>query len=432
MPITDTLIRNTKPEKKTVRLADGEGLVLLIEPNGAKGWRFRYRFDNKYKMISLGTYPQVSLKDARIEKAKNQELLRQNIDPAQARREEKLPTASEGRVSFKNVALQWWANWKKGKDEKYAEVVKGRLEANIFPALGDKAIATITTPMITTAVKKIAARGAIDLAHRIFGNCGQIMRYAIVHGLATYNPATAVEPSDFLPARQTKNLPRLKTEELPELLGRIETYTLPPCNGEPLTRLALKLVAITFVRTSDLIEAQWEEFNLEKAQWRIPAERMKMPTPHIVPLSKQAIEVIKDIRQHTGPTPQLLPHIAKSHEEMSSNTMLFALYRMGYHSKMTVHGFRGMASTILHEEGFAHEHIELQLAHQERDKVSAAYNYALYIKPRTEMMQWWADYLDKLKSHPDYLWVLEENAKLTERRNRANLDSKQSFQSAMR
>ncbi len=246
------------------------------------------------------------------------------------------------------------------------------MEGDLFPELGTLPIAGIETPLLIKVIKKIEARDALDVAYKAFEKCGQIMRYAIAHGLATRNPAAEIKPSDILPPPQSKNFARLKTHELPELLGRIETYALPPYEGKSLTRLALQLIALTFVRTSDLIEAVYEEFNLEKAQWRIPAERMKMPTPHIIPLSKQAVEVIQQIRKLTGPTAFFLPHENKRYKGMSNNTMLYALYRMGYHSRMTVHGFRGIASTILHEEGFEHKHIELQLAHQERDKVSAA------------------------------------------------------------
>ncbi len=252
--------------------------------------------------------------------------------------------------------------------------------------------------MLLMVIKKIEARGALDIAKRALTTCGQIMRYAVAHGLAERNPAADIKPSDVLKQTKKTNYARLGENDLPELLRKIDAY-----DGQPLTKLALQLMALTFVRTSELIGARWDEIELEKKQWRIPAERMKMKTLHIVPLSKQAINVLEKIKDLAADQILLFPSERRNGKSMSNNTILYALYRLGYHSRMTGHGFRGVASTILHERGYNHEHIELQLAHSKRDAVSASYNHALYLEPRTRMMQDWADYLDAIKTGADIL-----------------------------
>ncbi len=390
MALTDTLIRNTKPSTKPLKLADAGGLVLLVQPNGSRWWRLRYRFVGKEKMLSLGTYPQVSLKEARLARDEAKALLRQGTDPSAARQTEKQCRAQLLNNSFEAVARQWWQAWREAQSSRHADYVIRRLEADIFPVLGTQPVAELTAPMLLRAVKKIEARGALDIAKRAFQTCGQVMRYAIAHGLAERNPAAEIKPSDVFKSSTKSNYARLSAKELPELLRKIDTY-----EGQPLTRLALQLIALTFVRTGELISAQWNEFELESKIWRIPAERMKMKTPHIVPLSTQALAVLEQIRQLSGSRRLLFPSERGEGKAMSNNTILFALYRMGYHSRMTGHGFRGIASTILHEQGHPHAHIELQLAHQERNAVSASYNHALYLEPRAQMMQWWGDYLDE-------------------------------------
>jgi integrase len=239
-------------------------------------------------------------------------------------------------------------------------------------------------------MKAIQRRGALDIAKRCYQMTSQVFRYAIAHGLAERNPAGDIKPSDILPSRRQTNYARVDAKELPALLRAVEAY-----QGTPVTRLAIKLLAMTFVRTSELIGARWEEFDLQAGQWRIPAERMKMRTEHIVPLSLQAIQILQILHGITGHSKLLFPGERDHSKPISNNTILKALERMGYKGRMTGHGFRGLASTILHEQGFDHAHIELQLAHQERDAVSAAYNYATYLKQRGKMMQWWSDYLDQ-------------------------------------
>ncbi len=394
MALTDILIRNTKPTTKPLKLADGGGLLLLVQPNASRWWRLRYRFAGKEKMLSLGTYPTVSLKDARLIRDKTKALLAQGVDPSLARQEEKRIKAMGFANSFEAVARQWWADWREARSPRHAEYVIRRLEADIFPVIGAWPVTEITAPLLLMAIKKIEARGALDIAKRAFQTCGQVMRYAIAHGLAERNPAAEVKPSDVLKTAKKTNYARLSAKELPELLLKIDDY-----DGQPLTRLAMQLMTLTFVRTGELIGAQWSEFEIDAKVWRIPAERMKMRTPHIVPLSKQSIAVLEQIHKFSSGKDLLFPSERGYGKSMSNNTILYALYRMGYHSRMTGHGFRGIASTILHEQGYPHDHIELQLAHQERNAVSASYNHALYLKQRAEMMQAWADYLTALKAN---------------------------------
>lgn len=393
MKLTDPIIKAAKPQDKPYSLADGEGLAVYIQPTGAKWWRYRYRFASKAKMVSLGVYPDVTLKGARTERDRLQTLLKQGIDPSQNRQEEKLFAKIAAENSFEAVARRWWDNWKEVRTARHAHYVMRRLEADVFPVIGSKPVTEISAPLLLMTVKKIEARGALDIAKRALETCGQILRYAVAHGLAERNPAADIKPADALKARKKTNYARLDAKDLPELLRKIDEY-----DGQPLTKLALQLMAHTFVRTSELIGARWAEFDFEAKQWRIPAERMKMDTPHIVPLTEQALVIIEKIRVISGGLALLFPSERSNSKCMSNNTILYALYRMGYHSRMTGHGFRGIASTILHEQGFTHEHIELQLAHAPRNSVSSAYNHAKYLSQRALMMQQWSNYLEAIKA----------------------------------
>jgi integrase len=264
------------------------------------------------------------------------------------------------------------------------------MDADILPSLGARPITAVEAPELVAMTKAIEQRGARDIAKRALETTGQVFRYAIAHGYARRNPASEIRPSDILKTARKVNYARVDAKELPNLLRAVEVY-----QGTHVTRLALKLMALTFVRTSELIGAKWAEFDLEAGRWDVPAERMKMRTPHIVPLSKQALDVLDTLRTLTGESEWLFPGDRNSKKAMSNNTILKALERMGYKGQMTGHGFRGLASTILHEQGYAHEHIELQLAHAPRNAVSAAYSHALYLEPRTKMMQDWADFLER-------------------------------------
>lgn len=379
--LTDSRIRAAKPGSRPRRLWDGNGLFLKMMSNGGRYWRFNYKFDGKQKTLALGVYPEVSLAKARERLADAREQLADGLDPAVKKR-----TASK---SFEAVAREWHKRWSVHRHGGYAHYVLKRLEEDVFPAIGARLPSEIPTSAFRDVVKKIEARGALEIARRVLQNCGQIMRYAVANDYAARNPVVDVRPADILRPRKRRHYPRVCARELPRLLIDIDNYV-----GGEHTRLALKLMSLTFVRTSELIGALWPEFDLGASRWDIPATRMKMKTPHIVPLSTQAKVVLEQLRAISYGRDLVFPGDVNPEKSMSGNTLLFALYRMGYRGRMTGHGFRGVASTILHEQAWPHEHIELQLAHQERDAISAAYNHALYLVPRARMMQAWADYLD--------------------------------------
>lgn len=399
MPLTDTACKKAAcpPGKPRERLADEKGLYLEVTPAG-KYWRWKYRYGGKEKRLALGVYPEVTLAQARESRDEARKLLKDGTDPGQLRRDAKMAAAVNQANTFEAVARLWWDHWRDGKSPRHADYAIRRLESDVFPALGALPIGDVTAKHLTHMAKAVQGRGAIDLAHRVLQMSGQILRYAVAHDLIERNPATDVKPSDTLKSRRKENYARLGEKELPELLRKIEAY-----QGGPYTRLAMQLMALTFVRTTELIAARWAEFDLQAAEWRIPPERMKMKTPHIVPLSPQAVEVLKVLHTLSGGRALLFPGERDHDKPMSNNTILKALERMGYKGRMTGHGFRGMASTILHEQGYAHHAIELQLAHQERNEVSAAYNHALYLKERRAMMCDWANHLDKLRRGADVI-----------------------------
>ncbi len=403
--LTDTTIRHAlkrvEMSQKQENLADGEGrgtgrLVLVLKPMPKRvtaDWMAQQWRDGRRTKKKLGAYPSMSLAQAREGMAVARKSRAAGTDPMVKRKADKVASRAASINSFEAVARVWWAHWKPARSEQHAGQVMRRFEANVFPHIGARPVSEIQAPELVTMLKAIEARGVNDLAKRALQTSGQVFRYAIAHGLAKRNPATDIKPGDVLASRQKKNLARIDGKELPELLRHIDAY-----QGAAITRLAMRLMALTFVRTTELIGAQWAEFDLDGARWDIPADRMKMKTPHIVPLSTQAVNLLKTLQLITGHGLLLFPGERDHEKPMSNNTILKALERMGYKGRMTGHGFRGVASTLLHEMGFDHAHIELQLAHQERDEVSAAYNHATYLRQRAEMMQDWADYLDSCTS----------------------------------
>lgn len=395
MPLTEVQCKSaTCPaDKPRARFADSGGLYLEVQAAGGKHWRWKYRFAGKEKRLALGTYPGVSLAKARLARDAARRTLSDGIDPVQAKTDAKLASQLRVGTSFESVARAWYDHWKGPRSLRHAEYVIRRLEADVFPAIGPKPVSEVTAPQLLAMAKRIESRGAIDIAKRALQTCGQILRYAVAHGLLERNPAADVKPSDALKPRRRENYARLDAKDVPQLLRKIDAY-----QGTPTTRLAMSLMALTFVRTSELIGARWSEFDLDVAEWRIPADRMKMRTPHIVPLSRQATEVVATLlEQRRSFTDLVFPGERNPRKPMSNNTILMALDRMGYKGRMTGHGFRGIASTMLHELGYRHDVIELQLAHQERNSVSAAYNHATYLKERRALMQAWADHLDRLR-----------------------------------
>ena len=388
--LTDSKLKNAKPDARPYKLVDGQGLHALVQTSGSVLWQQRYRFEGKERTASHGSYPLVSLLEAREKRDELKKLLLEGLDPAKVKRQRSANGGFSLGETFKEIADTWHKQWSEVRSPRHAGYVRRRLEGDVFPVIGDLPIASLRPLDVVKVIKAIEARGAVDIAKRAYQTIGAICRYAVAHGLMDRDPTRDVKPSDILISRRSTNYARVDVKELPELLRAVEAY-----QGTSTTRMALKLMALTFVRTGELIAARWTEFDLSEAVWRIPAERMKMRTEHIVPLSRQAIETLQTLQVISGNAELLFPGDRNRKKPISNNTLLKALERMGFKGRMTGHGFRGLASTVLHENGFDHAHIEVQLAHQERNRISASYNHALYLKQRTVLMQWWADYLDQ-------------------------------------
>lgn len=386
MKLTDTAIRKAKAQKKQQKLTDGDGMFLLVHPNGGKYWRFKYRFAGKEKVLALGVYPEVSLADARERRTEARKVLAAGNDPAEVKKEAKRLTVLNSENTFEVVAREWFEVRKHEWVTSYQEKMILRMERHIFPKLGNRPIKDINAPELLSVLKVIEKGGALDLAQRMLQVCRQVFTYGIRTGKAAHNPAAEMRGALKTPVHNHHAY--LKANELPDYLEKLEAY-----DGSPLIKLALKLLLLTFVRTTELRAAEWAEIDWKEAQWRIPAERMKMKDPHIVPLSKQALEVLRDLQKQSGNRQHIFPNERRPITFMSENAMLYALYRMGYHSRTTGHGFRSTASTILNENGFRPDVIERQLAHAERNGVRRAYNHAEYLPERKQMMQWWANYL---------------------------------------
>jgi integrase len=400
MALTDLKIRAAQPESKPYHLTDGHGLFLAVQPNGSKLWRWKYRFQGKFRLMAFGSYPLIRLVDARAAHAAARARLLRGTDPMAERKAEKSAeleskrrTEADGEVMnpFREVAAQWFEKWKVGKVERYVQNTDTRLKEDVLSRIGNRPIAAIKPPEIANMIVAIEERGAADVARRALQNTQQIFRYAMAFGLAEQNPAAASRPSDILKQRVTTNFARVDASELPTLLKKIDLY-----DGSHFVRLALQMMALVFVRTGELIPAQWSEFDRREKLWSIPAERMKMRRPHVVPLSRQLLTVLDELWERRRNDVWVFPG-ERSCPYMNKNSMLGALKRMGYKGEMTGHGFRGLASTILNEMGYERAHIEMQLAHAPKNEVEAAYNKALYLPQRRVMMQGWADFLNELR-----------------------------------
>ncbi len=391
MPLTDSAIRNAKPKDKQYKLTDGSGLYLLITPKGGKWWRLDYRFNSKRKTLSMGVYPDVSLKTARDRRSTARKQLVDGIDPSEARKATK--ASQSGADSLEAVAREWWGKHEPNWSKTHSSRILLRLEKDVFPWIGSRTIGEITAPELLTVLRRIEDRGALETAHRIHQSCGQIFRYAVATGRAERDPSADLKGA-LPPTRQKHHASITDPLKIGELMRAIEGY-----EGGLVTRCALKLAALTFVRPGELRHAEWAEIDIEKAEWRIPAEKMKMRTLHIVPLSTQSVTVLEEIKPLTGNGQYVFPGVRSNKRPMSENTVNAALRRLGYtKAEMTGHGFRSMASTLLNEQGWHRDAIERQLAHAERNSVRAAYNYAEHMPERIRMMQEWADYLNKLKA----------------------------------
>lgn len=390
MPLTDTAIRVVKPAAKPFKLADERSLYLLITPAGGKLWRMDYRFEDKRKTLALGSYPEVNLKQARDRRDEARRQLADGIDPMSKRQEAKATRRAESINNFEAVAREWYKKQSNRWSKSHSTDVLRRLEVNLFKPLGGRPIAKIDAPELLKAIEVIENRGAHELAHRVLQVAGQVFRYGIVTSRCSRDPSADLKGA-LTPVQKTHQ-PAVKPEEMGELVQAINRYEQI---GTLQTKLALQLLCLTFVRTTELIGAVWDEIDWSNALWTIPAARMKMKTDHHVPLARQTIAIMEQVRAIAGESRYLFPGV-NPRKTMSNNTMLFALYRLGYKGKMTGHGFRAVASTILNEQGYRADVIERQLAHIERNAVRAAYNRAEYLPERRKMMQDWADFVEKL------------------------------------
>lgn len=411
MPLTDAAIRAAKPSDKPIRKFDSGGLYLEIAPNGGKWWRLKYRFEGKEKRLSLGVYPDVLLaghKDkatgewidgARDKRDQARQMLANGIDPGAQRRAAKAANREQAENSFEAVAREWIAKFAPNWAASHGEKNLRRLEVDIFPWLGARPIADVTAPELLSVLRRIEGRGAGESAHRARQVCGQIFRYAIATGRATRDPSADLRGA-LAPVRPVHLAAITEPQAIGALLRAIDGY-----HGHLITKSALRLAPLVFVRPGELRAAEWAEIDLARAAWNIAAERMKLRLPHLVPLSTQAIEILKELHPLTGKGRYVFPSARTSLRPMSNNAILAALRRMGIpKEQMTGHGFRALARTVLDEVlGVRPDYIEHQLAHAVRDPLGRAYNRTSHLPERRVMMQQWADYLDKLKAGADVI-----------------------------
>ena len=388
--LTAQRVKAAKPESKQYKLTDGGGLYLLVKKTG-KYWRYDYRYLGKRKTFSIGVYPEISLKKARERHQEARKLLDRDIDPGHHKKLIKAVKIDSAKNSFTALASEWVA--KQSWTEGHRRTVISRLERDISPYLGDRPVSVITAKEILVVCRRVESRGAIESAHRIKTIIGQVMRYCVSLELVDGDPTRDLKGA--LTPAVSKNMAAItKPEEVGGLMRSIESY-----KGTAVTRAALRFAALTFVRPGELRHAEWSEIDFERKLWIIPPEKMKGRIKHIVPLSKQAVEVLLDLKPKTGAGRYVFPSPRTNTRPMSENAVLSALRRMGYSKKeMVGHGFRSMASTNLYELGWESVIVEMQLAHKDPNSVRAAYNHAKYITERTNMMQAWADYLDGLKA----------------------------------
>jgi integrase len=393
MPLTDTAIRTAKPDAKPRKLFDGSGLFLLLQPNGARWWRYKYRHGGKEKLISLGTYPETGLKNAREKCADARKLLANGVDPGEKRKAEKAAGAEHSANTFEVIAREWIARQSGTWVPAHTSKIVLRLENDLFPWIGARSIAELTAPDLLACLRRVEARGAVESAHRILQNCSQVFRYAVATGRVSSDPTAGLRGA-LTPVKPTHRSAITDPSAIGGLMRSIEAY-----RGSLVTRCALQLAPLVFVRPGELRQAEWAEFDLDAGQWNIPASRMKMREPHLVPLATQAIAILRELHSLTGQSRFVFPSARSKHRPMSNNAVLSALRRMGYaKDEMSGHGFRAMARTILDEVlQIRPDYIEHQLAHAVRDANGRAYNRTTHLIARSRMMQQWADYLDTLR-----------------------------------
>ncbi|MBN8492755.1 MAG: integrase arm-type DNA-binding domain-containing protein [Burkholderiales bacterium] len=391
MPLSDTAIRKAKPADKIQRLFDGGGLYLEITPAGSKLWRQKYRIAGKEKRLAHGTYPEVSLAEARARREAARKLLANGIDPGEQKKAEKAAGEERAANNFEAVAREWHGKFSPGWAASHSGKIMGRLENDLFPWIGNRPVAEIKAPELLRCLRRIENRGALETAHRVLQNAGQVFRYAIATGRADRDPSADLRGA-LAPWKPQHYPAPTDPKAVGELLRAIDGYT-----GGNVVKAMLQLAPLVFVRPGELRQAEWAEIDLDAKEWSIPAHKMKMRETHLVPLSKQAVAILKDLQPLTGNRAHVFPGGHDPRKAMSENALNAALRRMGYDkTTMTAHGFRAIARTLLDEElGFRPDYIEHQLAHAVRDPNGRAYNRTSHLAERRKMMQAWADYLDR-------------------------------------
>ena len=392
MKLTYKRCEKATREKDGSRIWDGGGLYLELHKNNRKYWRLKYRFNGKEKCLALGVFPKIGLKEAREKREEAKTLLDQGVDPSLEKKRQKAITQIDNKNTFEAIAREWYENRRDRWRPRYAAEIILRLEHDIFPQIGSYPIKEVEPPILLQTIRKIENRGAHELAKRQLQKCGEIFRYAIATGKAIRDPSADIK--EALKPIKKGHFSALDIKELPEFL---ETMEKNDARLYQSTRNALKLILLTFVRTSELIGGRWEEIDFDNNQWVIPAERMKMGREHIVPLSKQALEIFKDQKEIAGHWPLVFPSSVRPKQSISNNTILGAIKRLGYQGRMTGHGFRALAmSAIKQELGWRHEVVDRQLAHLPKNKIDKAYDRADFLEDRRVMMQEWADYIDTI------------------------------------
>ena len=386
MPLNDMQIRRAKPETKAYTLGDGQGLSLLIEPNGSKSWRFRYRFAGKPKMISLGVYPTISLSDARSRRDDARKLIAEGKNPSEVRKELKIALQTESESAFEKIAREWHRLKSTKWSEGYASDIIEAFQNDIFPYIGTRPIQEIRPLELLNVLRKIEKRGALEKMRKVRQRCSEVFRYAIATGRAEYNPAADL--SSALEVHHSNHFPFLASDEIPEFIQALDGYT-----GSRQVQIATKLLMITGVRTIELRAALWQEFDLENAIWEILTERMKKRRPHFVPLSSHALVLLNELKKMTGNYRYAFPGRNDPNKPMSEASINQVIKRIGFGGKVTGHGFRHSLSTILHERGYDSAWIEMQLAHVDKNSIRGIYNHAQYIDKRRDMMQWYSSHI---------------------------------------
>ncbi|EPI2106466.1 tyrosine-type recombinase/integrase [Providencia rettgeri] len=391
MKLTVKQIDSSKPKEKDYKLSDGGGLYLLVKTNGGRYWRLKYRIDGKEKLLAIGIYPTVTLADARRKRDDAKRLLADGIDPNQQRKEQKQASKIDSVNTFKNIALEWYEGRKDRWSVGYRDDMMDAFEKDVFPYIGNRPIAEIKPMELLEVLSIMEKRGATEKLKKVRQRCGEVWKYAIITGRAEYNPAPDLA-SAFVPHKR-EHYAHLSVSELPEFLSSIDKYM-----GSQIVRVALRVLILTGVRPGELRKAEWSEINFDTGVWEIPAEKMKMRRPHIVPLSEQVIDLLKQIHPISGSYQYIFPSRTDYRKHISDMALNTMIRRMGYSGRATGHGFRHTMSTILHEQGYNTTWIETQLAHVDKNSIRGTYNHAQYIDGRREMLQWYADYMGALEN----------------------------------